>query len=74
LTAAAAASFLGGVTSFREVATLCEALAQTGSRRALAQQVADFLANVDEESVRPAVRLLLGQAGRGEAAVSGATL
>ena len=74
MTAAAAASFLGGVTSFREVATLCEALAQTGSRRALAQQVADFLANVDEESVRPAVRLLLGQAGRGEAAVSGATL
>ena len=74
MTAAAAASFLGGVTSFREVATLCEALAQTGSRRALAQQVADFLAGVDDESVRPAVRLLLGQAGRGEAAVSGATL
>jgi DNA ligase-1 len=74
LTAAAAASLLGGVTSFREIATLCEALAQTGSRRALAQQVADFLAGVDEENVRPAVRLLLGQAGRGEIAVSGATL
>ena len=62
------------MTSFREVALLCDALAQIRSRRLLAQRVADFLGGLAEEEVRPAARLLLGQAGRGEIAVSGATL
>jgi DNA ligase 1 len=62
------------VVSFRELAALCEALTRTRSRLDLARQIADFLARLEVAEVRPAVRLLLGQAGRGETAVSGATL
>jgi DNA ligase-1 len=61
-------------TAFRELAALCEALGRTRSRLELARLVADFLAGLDLDEVVPAVRLLLGQAGRGETAVSGATL
>src|SRR5258705_3899580 len=74
LTAAAAAPLLSGVTTFRELAALCETLARTRSRLELARRVAEFLAALDADEVRPAVRLLLGQAGKGETAVSGATL
>jgi len=61
------------VTTFRELAGVCEQLARTRSRRELARRVADFLGGLDAEEVRPAVRFLLGQAGRG-GAVSGQTL
>ena len=61
-------------TAFRDLAALCEALGRTRSRLELARLVADFLAGLDPDEVVPAVRLLLGQAGRGETAVSGATL
>jgi len=61
------------VATLRELAAVCEQLARTRSRRALARQVADFLGALAPEEVRPAVRLLLGQAGRG-GAVSGQTL
>ena len=61
-------------TAFRELAALCEALGRTRSRLELARLVADFVAGLAPDEVRPAVRLLLGQAGRGETAVSGATL
>jgi ATP-dependent DNA ligase len=62
------------VTTFRELAALCETLARTRSRLELARRVAEFLAALDADEVRPAVRLLLGQAGKGEIAVNGATL
>ncbi|HZP42819.1 MAG TPA: ATP-dependent DNA ligase [Candidatus Binatia bacterium] len=62
------------MTPFRDLAALCEALARTRSRRALAGRLAEFLAALDPDEVRPAVRLLLGTAGKGEAAVSGATV
>jgi DNA ligase-1 len=65
---------VGGVATVRELAALCEALGHTRSRRELARQVAGFLGGLGAEEVRPAVRLLLGRAGRGETAVSGATL
>jgi DNA ligase-1 len=65
---------VGEVTAFRALATLCETLAGTRSRLELARRVADFLGGLDPDEVRAAVRLLLGQAGRGETAVSGATL
>jgi DNA ligase-1 len=74
LTAAASALLVGGVTVFRELAALCETLAGTRSRLELARRVAEFLGGLEAEEVRAAVRLLLGQAGRGETAVSGATL
>ena len=61
------------MATFRELAGLCERLSQTRSRRELARQVADFLGGLEPEEVRPAVRLLLGQAGHG-GAVSGQTL
>src|SRR5262245_30335005 len=62
------------MASFRELAVLCEALGRTRSRLELARRVADFLGGLEPVEVGPAVRLLLGQAGRGETAVSGATL
>ena len=62
------------MAAFRELAALCETLTRTRSRLELARLVADFLGRLSPEEVRPAVRLLLGQAGRGETAVSGATL
>jgi len=62
------------VASFRELAALCESLTRTRSRRELARRVADFAGRLVADEIRPAVRLLLGQAGRGETAVSGATL
>jgi DNA ligase-1 len=74
LTAGFAVALVGGVTVFRELAALCETLARTRSRLELARRVADFLGQLDADEVRPAVRLLLGQAGRGQTAVSGATL
>src|SRR6185295_8241762 len=74
LTAAVAAPLLSGVTTFRQLAALCETLARTRSRLELARQVAEFLAALDADEVRTAVRLLLGQAGKGETVVSGATL
>jgi DNA ligase-1 len=74
LTAAAPALLVGEVTAFRELAGLCETLAGTRSRLELARRVADFLGGLDADEVRAAVRLLLGQAGRGETAVRGATL
>jgi DNA ligase 1 len=74
LTAAVAAPLLSGVTTFRELAAVCEALARTRSRLELARRVAEFLAALDADEVRPAVRLLLGHAGKGETAVSGATV
>src|SRR5207253_428026 len=61
------------VATLRELAAVCEQLARTRSRRDLARQVADFLGGLEAEEVRPAVRFLLGQAGRG-GAVSGQTL
>ena len=61
------------MATFRELAGLCERLSQTRSRRELARQVADFLGGLEPEEVRPAVRLLLGEAGHG-GAVSGQTL
>src|SRR5262245_29637037 len=61
-------------TAFRALVDLCEGLVHTRSRLALAEQVAGFLAGLEADEVRPAVRLLLGQAGRGEAATSGRTL
>src|SRR5262249_39734181 len=64
----------GRVTTFRELSDLCERLARTRSRRELAAQVADFLARLSSDEARPAGRLLLGQAGRGKTAVSGATV
>jgi len=73
LTAGAAAPLLGRVATLRELAAVCEQLARTRSRRDLARQVADFLGGLEAEEVRPAVRFLLGQAGRG-GAVSGQTL
>jgi len=74
LTGAAAAPLLCGVATFRELAALCEALTRTRSRLELARRVADFLAGLEADEVGAAVRLLLGQAARGEAAVSGGTL
>jgi DNA ligase-1 len=74
LTAVAGHSLLPGVTTFRALAALCEALARTRSRLELARRVAEFLAGLEADEVRPAIRLLLGQAGKGETAVSGATL
>jgi DNA ligase 1 len=62
------------VAAFRQLAALCETLARTRSRLELARRVADFVGSVDANEVAPAVRLLLGRAGRGEAAVSGGTL
>ena len=62
------------MVTFRELAALCETLTRTRSRLEVARQVADFLGRLEADEVRPAVRLLLGQAGRGETAVSGATL
>jgi DNA ligase-1 len=62
------------VTAFGGLAGLCETLASTRSRLELARHVADFLCALPPDEVRPVVRLLLGQAGRGETAVSGATL
>src|SRR5207244_10039370 len=56
---------LGGVATFRELAAVCEQLARTRSRGERAWQVADFLGGLEAEEVRPAVRFLLGQAGRG---------
>jgi DNA ligase 1 len=61
-------------TAFRVLVDLCERLVHTRSRLELARQVADFLLALDADEVRPAVRLLLGQAGRGDAATSGRTL
>jgi len=62
------------VATFRELAAVCEGLVRTRSRRELARRVADFLGRLDVDEIRPAVRLFLGQAARGEAAVSGSTL
>jgi len=62
------------VAAFRELAALCDTLARTRSRLELARRVADFLTELESDEVRPAMRLLLGVAGRGETAVSGATL
>lgn len=62
------------MTRFHDLAMVCERLARTKSRLALARQVADFLAGLDPDEVRPAVRLLLGDAGRSVAAVSGGTV
>ena len=73
MTARAAVRLLSRVTTLRALAAVCEQLARTRSRRDLARQVADFLGALDAEEVRPAVRFLLGQAGRG-GAVSGQTL
>ena len=56
------------MATFRELAALCEALGRTRSRRELARRVADFLAGLAPDEVRPAVRLLLGQAGGGDTA------
>jgi DNA ligase 1 len=61
-------------TAFRELAALCEGLGGTRSRLELARKVAEFVGGLAPDEVRPAVRLLLGQAGRGETSVSGATL
>ncbi|HLY38760.1 MAG TPA: ATP-dependent DNA ligase, partial [Candidatus Binatia bacterium] len=62
------------MASFRELAALCEALGRTRSRLELARRVADFIGALPPDEVGPAVRLLLGLAGRGETAVSGATV
>ncbi len=62
------------MATFRSLAALCEALAGTRSRLELARRVADFLGGLQTDEVGAAVRLLLGQAGRGETAVSGGTL
>ena len=62
------------MATFRSLAALCDDLTRTRSRRELARRVAAFLGGLDADEVRPAVRLLLGQAGRGETAASGATL
>jgi DNA ligase-1 len=62
------------MATFRDLAAVCEALSRTRSRLALRDRVAAFLATLDADEIRPAVRLLLGRAGKGEAAVSGATL
>src|SRR5262249_37441067 len=64
----------GRVTTFRELAELCEGLARTRSRLELSRRVAAFLGALEPEEVRPAGRLLLGLAGRGEAAATGPTL
>jgi DNA ligase-1 len=61
-------------TAFRALVDLCEGLVRTRSRLVLAERVATFLAALEGDEVRPAVRLLLGQAGRGETATSGRTL
>jgi DNA ligase-1 len=74
LTRSRAFHLLPGVTTFRELAAVCEALGRTRSRLELARRVADLLAACEPDEVAPAVRLLLGQAGRGETAVSGATV
>src|SRR6185503_7566638 len=74
LTAVVAPSLLPGVTTFRALAALCESLTRTRSRLELARRVAEFLAALDADEIRPAIRLLLGLAGKGETAVSGATL
>jgi len=62
------------MASFRDLAALCEALGRTRSRLDLARRVADFVGALPTDEVGPAVRLLPGQAGRGETAVSGATV
>jgi DNA ligase 1 len=62
------------MTPFRVLAELCERLARTRSRLELRDRLAAFLGALGHGEVRPAVRLLLGRAGKGEAAVSGATL
>lgn len=62
------------MTPFVAVAELCERLVRTPGRLERARLLADFLASLAPEEVAPAVRLLLGQAGRGETAVSGRTL
>src|SRR5262245_31374202 len=62
------------MAAFRALATLCDDLARTRSRRELARRLADFLGALAPDEVRPAVRLLLGQAGRGEAATGAATI
>jgi DNA ligase 1 len=74
LTPPPTALLLARVTTFRDLARLCEGLARTRSRLELARLVADFLGALEPEEVRPAVRLLLGLAGGGETAVSGRTL
>src|SRR3989442_7655655 len=62
------------MATFLELAQLCEGLAETRSRLELARRVADFVSTLAQDEVAAAVRLLLGQAGRGEAGVSGGTL
>lgn len=62
------------MATFRALAELCEGLARTRNRLALARQVADFLAGLGSDEVGPAVRLLLGQARRNGVAVSGRTV
>jgi DNA ligase-1 len=74
LTAGAGRFLLPSVTTFRALAALCECLTRTRSRLELARRVAEFLATLEADEVRPAIRLLLGAAGKGETAVSGATL
>jgi DNA ligase-1 len=62
------------VTAFLAAAEVCERLARTTGRLDRARLVADFLATLAPDEAAPAVRLLLGQAARGETAVSGRTL
>jgi DNA ligase-1 len=62
------------MTAFLAAAEVCERLARTTGRLDRARLVADFLATLAPDEAAPAVRLLLGQAARGETAVSGRTL
>jgi DNA ligase-1 len=62
------------MTPFLAVAEVCERLARHPGRLDRTRLLADFLGGLAPDEVAPAVRLLLGQAGRGETAVSGRTL
>ncbi len=62
------------MTGFLAAAEVCERLAHTPGRLDRARLLADFLGALAAEEVGPAVRLLLGQSGRSETAVSGRTL
>lgn len=62
------------MTAFLATAEVCEWLARTPGRLDRARLLADFLGGLAVEEGAAAVRLLLGQSGGGETAVSGRTL
>ena len=50
------------VASFHDLATVCQALAQTQSRLQMAQLVGEFLARLDADEAEVAARFMVGRA------------